>query len=104
MASVQLSTPEAGSVPAQPTVIAWLYQPFASGTRVGLAATAGAAASNSSGKAADAVFPAWSVQLPLGAALALSGPVYVTDEQPAIPEVASLPIQAIATALLYQPL
>jgi hypothetical protein len=37
-------------------------------------------------------------------ALALSGPLYVSDEQPAIPDVASVPLQAIATGLVYQPL
>jgi hypothetical protein len=72
---VQLSIPEAGSLPAQPTVSAWLYQPSESGERVGLATTVGAVESYWSGNVAPAVFPAWSVQLPVGAALPLSGPL-----------------------------
>jgi hypothetical protein len=75
-----------------------------SGTRVGLADTTGAVASYWSGKATAVEFPALSVQAPLGAALALSGPLYFKDVQPAIPEVASAPLQSIATGWLYQPL
>ena len=74
-ASVQLSTPEAGSLPAQPTATGWSYQPLESGERAGLATTAGAVASNWSGNVADAVFPALSVQPPVGPALPLSGPL-----------------------------
>jgi hypothetical protein len=44
------------------------------------------------------------VQAPLGAALPLSGPLYFKDVQPAIPEVASAPLQSIPTGWLYQPL
>jgi len=44
------------------------------------------------------------VQVALGAALALSGPLYVAEVgQLAIPEVASLPCQLTVTELLYQP-
>jgi hypothetical protein len=50
------------------------------------------------------VLPALSVQVPLGLALAESGPVYVIEVQDAIPDVASLPLQLIPTALLNQPL
>ena len=44
------------------------------------------------------------MQVALGAALALSGPLYVAEVgQLAIPEVESLPCQVTVTELLYQP-
>jgi hypothetical protein len=49
-------------------------------------------------------FPALSVQPPLAEAAAWSGPAYVTAEQAAMPEVASLPCQMTATGWLNQPL
>src|SRR5690242_15587848 len=42
--------------------------------------------------------PAWSVQVPLTEALAVSGAAYATTEQPATPEVASVPANANWTA------
>jgi hypothetical protein len=57
-----------------------------------------------SAKEVEAELPAWSVQVTPGAALALSGPLYVVElGQLAIPEVASLPCQLTVTELLYQP-
>ncbi len=44
-----------------------------------------------------------SVQPPLTVAAPLSGLPYVTEEQPAMPEVASVPLQPIVTGWLYQP-
>ena len=45
VALVQPSMPEVASTPLKVTVSAWLYQPFASGARPGVAATCGAVAS-----------------------------------------------------------
>ena len=57
-----------------------------------------------SGTEVEAELPAWSVHVTPGAALALSGPLYVLElGQLAIPEVASLPCQLTVTELLYQP-
>jgi hypothetical protein len=47
--------------------------------------------------------PALSAQVPLGAMLAPSGPLYVSEVQLTGPEVASLPLQSIVTGFLYQP-
>src|SRR3954447_23313103 len=59
--------------------------------------SAGAVASYCSGKASgELTLPAASVQMPAGAA-APSGPPKVALVQEAIPEVASLPVQPIAT-------
>jgi hypothetical protein len=52
---------------------------------------------------ADAWFPALSRQVPLPEAAALSGPLYV-PEQNAIPDTASVPFTVKATGWLYQPL
>jgi hypothetical protein len=53
-----------------------LYQPFRSGLRLGAAELAvGAVESYFSAKEVEAEFPAWSVQVTAGAALALSGPL-----------------------------
>ena len=72
---MQLSTPEAESLPAQASTTGRSYQPLESGERVGLAITSGAVASYWSGSVAAAVFPALSVHPPLGAALPVSGPL-----------------------------
>jgi hypothetical protein len=73
---VQEATPDVGSVPAQLTWTAWLYQPFTSAVRPGVAVTVGGVSSNLSGKeTVELVFPALSVQLPFGAAEPLSGPL-----------------------------
>jgi hypothetical protein len=67
--------------------------------------TTGGVASYFSANALEALtLPAWSRQVPVGAALAESGPVYVIDEHEATPEDASLPCQLIPTERLYQPL
>ena len=70
------ATPDSASEPAQLSVTAWLYQPFASGVRLALAVTAGAVSSNLSGKEIDElVFPALSMHVPVGVAFAESGPL-----------------------------
>jgi hypothetical protein len=74
LAALQVSTPEVASVALHEIVTGWLYQPFRSGARSGVAVTLGAVASNLSGNAVEVVFPALSVQAPGTAALALSGP------------------------------
>src|SRR5438874_12219756 len=80
------------------------YQPFGFGARSGPGAKTGGLASYLSGKEAEAALPAWSVQVALGAALALSGALWVAEVgQLAIPEVLSLPFQLTMTGLLYQP-
>ena len=62
------------SLPLQLIVTGFRYQPFASGKRAGAAeAAAGGVESYLSGKEAEAELPAWSVQVALSAALALSG-------------------------------
>src|SRR5262249_9452095 len=63
----------------------------------------GPAASYRSGTASCAMLPARSVQLPVSVADALAGPEYVTFEQPATPDVASVPPKANVTGWLYQP-
>ena len=69
----QLATPEVASVPFQVTVTGLLYQPFAFGALSGLGANTGAVESYLSGKEVEAELPAWSVQVALSPALALSG-------------------------------
>ena len=67
--------PEVASVPLKPTVSGWLYQPFASGLRDGVAVTAGPVSSYWKPKLLLAlVFPARSRQVPVTEALAESGP------------------------------
>jgi hypothetical protein len=102
---VQVTGPEVASLPVQLIVTWWLYHPFESGLRAGAAELAtGGVESYLSGKEVEAELPAWSVQVTPGAALALSGPLYVVElGQLAIPEVASLPCQLTVTELLYQP-
>src|SRR5262249_59796432 len=96
--------PEVAWVPLQLIVTAWLYQPFASGARPGDAEIAGAVASNFNGnKSDDESFPATSVHVPPAEAVPLSGPLYVADVQPAIPERPSVPLQVIRTGWLYHP-
>jgi hypothetical protein len=62
------------SLPANDTVSAWLYQPFASAARLAAAAVAGGVASYFSGRLDAPTLPALSVHEPLTVALALSGP------------------------------
>ena len=63
------------SVPANETVSGWLYQPFASGDRPAVPATAGGVESYWNGSAPLPVLPALSRQVPYTAALAVSGPL-----------------------------
>jgi hypothetical protein len=93
------------SVPKNPTVSGWLYQPFASGPRDGLGVVEGAVASYLTAADAGSTLPALSRQEPLTEALLLSGPEYVSGEvQEASPEVASLPEKLTVSEWLYQPL
>jgi hypothetical protein len=102
---VHVIGPEVTSLPLQVIVTGWLYQPLTSGGRAGAAEPAtGAVESYLSAKETEAALPAWSVQVALVAAPALSGPLYVTElGQLAIPEVLSLPFQLTVTGLLYHP-
>jgi hypothetical protein len=102
--SGQLASPERESLPFQVTVTGLLYQPFVFAGRSALGLSTGGVESYLSGTEVEAELPAWSVQVTPGAALALSGPLYVVElGQLAIPEVASLPCQLTVTELLYQP-
>ena len=74
----QLAIPEVLSLPFHVTVTGLLYQPLAFAARSGLGASTGAVESYLIGfgrTSEEEVFPAWSVQVPLGAMLALSGPL-----------------------------
>ena len=62
------------SVAAKLTVSAWLYHPFASATREGVALVCGAVASYLNPNDPEAVFPALSRQAPPTDVPALSGP------------------------------
>ena len=67
--------PEVGSAPVKPTVSAWLYQPFESGLREGVAVTLGLVSSYWKLKGLLALmFAARSRQVPLTLAFAESGP------------------------------
>jgi hypothetical protein len=59
------------------TVSAWLYQPFLSAIRDGVAVAWGAVASYFSPYDAEPLLPALSVHEPFTAPVALSGPEYV---------------------------
>src|SRR5436189_456802 len=92
------------SMPEKETVRAWLYQPFASGPRDGVAVAEGPWSSNWNVVATGPlVFPALSLQVPLTEAPPLSGPEYVTCVQDAMPEGASLPPYCTVSGWLYQP-
>src|SRR3954470_5480558 len=67
------------------------------------ALTAGGVASYWRENDPDALLPAWSVQMPPSDAASSPGPGNVSEVQPAMPEVASLPCQPTATGWLYQP-
>src|SRR4029453_14236877 len=97
--------PEVPSVPAKPIVSAWLYQPFESGAREGVAVTTGPVPSYWKLKLVAALeFPARSRQVPETEAFAESGPVKLVCVQESMPDVASLPANVIVRARLYQPL
>jgi hypothetical protein len=71
----QVTPPETASMPENETVSAWLYQPFASGPRDGVAVTEGPSSSNWNVDATGPlVFPALSLHVPLTEAPPLSGP------------------------------
>ena len=96
--------PEVASEPANDTPTAWLYQPFVSGGRAGLALTLGGVASYLRLNVEGALtLPALSVQVPLTVALPLSGPLYAVWVHEAIPEVGSEPENVTVTGALYQP-
>jgi hypothetical protein len=96
--------PEVPSVPAKPTVSAWLYQSFKSGAREGVAVTTGPVESYWKLKLLAAlVFPARSRQVPETEPVASSGPEYVVCVQDSMPEVPSVPANVIVNAWLYQP-
>jgi len=102
--SGQLASPERLSLPFQVTVTGLLYQPFVFVGRSAVGLSTGGVESYLSGTEVEAELPAWSVQVTPGAALALSGPLYVVEPgQLATPEVVSLPCQLTVTELLYQP-
>ena len=75
-AESQVSIPEVASVPLQLIVSGLVYQPFALAERLGLAETTGAVPSYSKLSCFDAEFPALSWQVPVNAAVPLSGPEY----------------------------
>ena len=100
---MQLPRPETGSVPPKVSVTGPLYQPALLGCRSGATVvTAGAVASNLSGKTRSAALPARSVQRPITDASALSGDEYVTAGHVSTPEVVSVPTNVYVTARLYQ--
>jgi len=68
----QLASPDKLSLPFQLTVTGFRYQPFAFDDRSGLGASTGGVESYLSANEAEAELPAWSVQVALSAALALS--------------------------------
>ena len=74
LAASQLATPDVASVAAKLTAIGAMYQPVGPAALAGVAEVKGAVASYLSPKEALRTFPAWSVQLPDVAAVALSGP------------------------------
>ena len=75
MAAVHESMPEVASAPANATSSAWLYHPFASGSRAGTADAVGTVASYLTVSDAVREFPALSLQAPLTAPAGLSGPL-----------------------------
>ena len=91
-------------MPAKLTDSAWLYQPFESGARTGVAVTTGPVASYWKLKALLAlVFPARSRQVPLMVPVASSGPEYVVCVHVSMPDMASAPANVTVNAWLYQP-
>ena len=97
--------PDVGSAPLKETESGWLYQPFESGPRDGVAVTTGLVSSYWKPKLLlELVFPARSRQVPETDAFAESGPEYVVCVHESIPDVASVPANAIESVWLYQPL
>ena len=106
MRDVQEPILDIASVPLQSIPTAWLYQPLWSGTRPARALEAvGLVPSYESPNARGVeVLPARSVQVPVVVPLSTSGVLYVLEVHDSTPEVASVPLQVIPTAWLYQPL
>jgi hypothetical protein len=102
---VHEAIPERLSVPEALKSTGWLYQSPESGPRDKEMPTEGGVASYLIGpKLVGAlVLPALSVHVPENDALVPSGPPYVVELQPAIPEVASVPLKLMPTGWLYQP-
>ena len=95
---VHETPPESESAPLPEIEIGVRYQPAAFGARAGTAVVVGAAVSIRTTNAADELFPAMSVQLPLSVDAAVSGPLYVLfGSQLAKPDSASEPFQVTWT-------
>jgi hypothetical protein len=96
--------PDKPSTALKETVRGWLYQPFESAVRPGVAVTSGGLESYFSPNVRDVVFPAASVHEPVTEAATSSGPEYESgDTQETPPEIASVPLKETETAWLYQP-
>ncbi len=82
-----------------------LYQPFASGGRVGPPVTVGGLPSYLIVIEREALLPALSLQVPVTVAPPLSGPPYVPPPvQDATPEAPSSPETPTSTGFVYHPL
>jgi hypothetical protein len=102
--ALQESMPDKPSMPLKETARGWLYQPFESADRPGVAVTIGGFESNFSPNVCDVVFPALSVHEPVTDAAASSGPEYESgDTHETPPETASVPLKETERAWLYQP-
>ena len=98
------ATPESLSDPLNSTVSGFEYHPFTSGGRAGCATVVGGVESKRKPAEAGARLPALSVHSPATPADPESGPAYVAAAvHDAIPEVASLPANEIATGFAYHP-
>jgi hypothetical protein len=103
---VHETPPDIGSLPVKVTVTGFLYQPFASEAREGVAVACGAVASYLSVYDAGPTLPARSRQEPPTSAPAVSGPEYVcgvVHEPTSIPEVPSVPAKLTVSGFRYQP-
>src|SRR5688500_11260627 len=96
---------EVASLACRSNRTARLNQPSPFGARSGVAAAiSGAVASYLRAKPSGPLrLPALSRQVPGTDAVALSGPLYVVAVQESIPDIGSVPLNAIPTWLLYQP-
>jgi hypothetical protein len=102
--ALQEAMPDKPSTALKETVREWLYQPFESAVRPGVAVTSGGLESYFSPNVRDVVFPALSVHEPVIEAAASSGPEYESgDTHETPPETASVPLKETETAWLYQP-
>src|SRR3954454_14357005 len=88
----QLAMPSVASLPWKAHVTGWFHQPARSAGRSGATPVmVGGASSYLTAACPVAALPATSRQSPLTVPAAASGPEYVTEAQPAMPDVASLP-------------